>query len=321
LAGRRLLAAFAALAIGVAGSGAAFADSILFVGNSFTFGARSAVWKYRADTVSDLNGTGYGGVPALFKLFTKETGLDYAVSEETVGGMDLRFHLDNKRALIDRPWDHVVLQSFSTLDAAHPGDPASLIATTPALARLFHARNPAVDIWLMATWSRADQTYPAGGHWHGKPITQMADDIELAYEQAATAADARAFDQWFRGDKVASRRLAGVSGVVAVGKAWNRAIAKGLATANPYAGVGPNQIDLWAWDAYHASIYGYYLEALMVFGAVTGKDPRTLGEREEAAAELGISPAQATDLQSIAYDELASPGEPLSPGGRYVKPR
>ena len=52
------------------------AETILFVGNSFTYGAYSPVWKYRAGTVTDLNNEGVGGVPALFKLFTQEAGLD-----------------------------------------------------------------------------------------------------------------------------------------------------------------------------------------------------------------------------------------------------
>jgi hypothetical protein len=263
------------------------ADTILFVGNSFTFGARSPVWKYRADTVADLNGTGYGGVPALFKLFTKEAGLDYAVSEETVGGKDLKFHLDERRALIDRAFDHVVLQSYSTLDEAHPGDPTGLIAATPPLAALFHARNPRVDIRMMATWSRADLTYPETGHWHGKPIDAMEKDVKAGYDQAAAASSF-------------------IAGVIPVGGAWARAIRIGFATANPYTATPAGQVDLWAWDNYHASAYGYYIEALMVFGAVTGKDPRSLGEKEGAAAELGISPGQAAAMQQIAHDELAA---------------
>ncbi len=271
----------------MASAAPARADTILFVGNSFTFGARSPVWKYRADTVADLNGTGYGGVPALFKLFTKEAGLDYAVSEETVGGKDLKFHLDQRRALIDRAFDHVVLQSYSTLDEAHPGDPTGLIAATPPLAALFHARNPRVDIRMMATWSRADLTYPETGHWHGKPIDAMEKDIKAGYDQAAAASSF-------------------IAGVIPVGDAWDRAIRIGFATANPYIATPAGQVDLWAWDNYHASAYGYYIEALMVFGAVAGKDPRSLGEKDEAAAELGISPGQAAAMQQIAHDELAA---------------
>ncbi|HEY4069470.1 MAG TPA: hypothetical protein VGM74_21360, partial [Burkholderiaceae bacterium] len=48
-------------------AGHAFAGSILFIGNSFTYGQGSAVHYYRAGTVTDLNGQGNGGLPALFK--------------------------------------------------------------------------------------------------------------------------------------------------------------------------------------------------------------------------------------------------------------
>lgn len=46
--------------------------SILFIGNSFTFGSGSAVRFYRADTVTDLNEDGIGRVPALFKSFSDQ---------------------------------------------------------------------------------------------------------------------------------------------------------------------------------------------------------------------------------------------------------
>ena len=65
--------------------------------------------------------------------------------------------------------------------------------------------------------------------------------------------------------------------VVPVGLAWNRAIDTGLAGDNPYAGIPAGKINLWSWDSYHASAYGYYLEALLVFAKVTGRDPLSLG--------------------------------------------
>ena len=40
----------------------AVAGSILFIGNSFTYAAGSPVHFYRADTVTDLNSQGIGGV-------------------------------------------------------------------------------------------------------------------------------------------------------------------------------------------------------------------------------------------------------------------
>lgn len=291
--GIRLLGTVAvvAVAFGVR-CGPASATSILFVGNSFTYGAAAGgpnlVQPYGASTVTDLNGTGTGGIPALFKSFTAQAGLSYDVSLETVGGTGLDYHYGNKLDLIARPWDHVVLQSYSTLDVANPGDPAKLIQYSALLAEAFHEQNPAVDIALMATWSRADQTYLPTGRWYGQPIEAMARDVQAGY-QAADAASPL------------------IDGVIPVGAAWNRAIEAGIADPNPYDGITPGQVSLWAPDAYHGSVYGYYLEALTVFGTVTGLDPLSLGAGERVAADLGITPGQATALQQVARDRLATP--------------
>jgi hypothetical protein len=102
----------------------AAAGRILFIGNSFTYGQGSAVHFYRADSVTDLNGEGNGGVPALFKVFTTEAGLRYDVYMETHPGVGLDWHLQNKHDVISqRAWDTVVMHGFSLLDAARPGDP------------------------------------------------------------------------------------------------------------------------------------------------------------------------------------------------------
>ncbi len=58
----------------------------------------------------------------------------------------------------------------------------------------------------------------------------------------------------------------------------------------------------------------------MVFGRVTGRDPRSLGGGECSGMELGLSGAQVTKLQQIAFDELAAAGpitpNPKTAGGR-----
>jgi hypothetical protein len=275
-----------AIALGAAVAPTVRADTILFVGNSFTYGANSPVWRYRASSVADLNGEGVGGVPALFKLFTQEAGLDWQVSLVTHPGAGLDWHWANSLSKIDRPWDHVVLQSYSTLDATKPGDPGLLIDDTGRFAKALHARNPKVDIRLDATWSRPDLTYAAPSPWRDKPIFAMADQLSCAYGRAARASPY-------------------VSGVIEVGEAFNRAIRAGVAAPNPYEGIAFGRFDLWAYDHYHASAYGYYLEALMMFGAVTGRDPRSLG-RETASDELGLSPEQTATLQQIAHDQLAA---------------
>ena len=79
----------AAVILAMSGSTLAAGKSVLFIGNSFLFGSGSAVRFYRAETVTDLNNEGIGGVPALFKSFTQQAGLDYDVSLETRGGVGL----------------------------------------------------------------------------------------------------------------------------------------------------------------------------------------------------------------------------------------
>ena len=269
----------------LAGAPLAFADTILFVGNSFTYGELSPVKTYNPNTVTDLNKTGIGGVPALFKAFATQAGLDYDVSLETVPGVGLDYHFAEKRQLLDRKWDDVVLQSYSTLDRDHAGDPALLVKSAAAFSDMLHSRNPGVKIYLTATWSRADLTYPAHTPWYGKPITRMGKDIDAGY-------------------RLAAQKAPGIAAVIPVGLAWNRAIDSGLADANPYDGISAGKIDLWASDNYHASSYGYYLEALLVFGRVTGRDPLSVGVREHSIGELSLDPAIIRKLEQIAHDEL-----------------
>jgi hypothetical protein len=275
----------------------ASARSVLFVGNSFTFGAASPVKRYHTDRVTDLNGEGIGGVPALFATFAGEAGLDWTVSLETSPGKTLGFHLAEKRGVIDRVWDVVVLQGHSVLDPKLPGDGTGHLAAARGLSDLFRARNPQVEMLLMSTWSRADQVYRPAGHWHGQPIAKMAEDLLAVNLLALTPGG-------------------GIDAVLPVGTAWNRAMRDGVADDNPYDGIAFDQVSLWGWDQYHASAEGYYLEALVVFGMVTKLDPRVLDGKERAADDLGIKPDVAKRLREIAATELAFQGSRL----RAVRP-
>jgi hypothetical protein len=287
------LVASLVVALGISGTGAS-ALSILFIGNSFLFGSGSAVRFYRADTVTDLNSEGIGGVPALFKSFTQQAGLGYDVSLETRGGAGLDFHLANKEGVLGkRGWDKVVMHGYSTLDADKPRDPAKLVATSKQMADFLRSHNPKVELYLIATWSRADQTYPTKGAWAGQPIDAMARDVRAAYDKAAGPA--------------------GVKAVIPVGEAWMRAMQTGVADPNPYDGIDAGKVNLWTYDNYHASTHGYYLEALVIFGSVTGRDPRSLGQNECSAYELGISRAEAKALQQVAFDQLAAAGVSAAP--------
>ena len=268
--------------------------TILFVGNSFTYGEAAGgpdlVKPYKPNTVTDLNGTGIGGVPSLFKAFTLERGLNYAVSLETVPGVGLDYHYANKNALINQSWDQVVLQSYSTLDGAHPGNPASLIQYSGILANELYAKNPNVDIHLDATWTRADQTYLPTGHWYGQSVYAMETDVRNGYN-AAKAANPHIDD------------------VIQTGDAWARTWETGFADPNPYDGITSGEVDMWAPEGYHASVYGYFLEALMFFGDVTKLDPLSLGY-DQVAMDLGITSSQAFVLESLASAQLQGIPEP-----------
>jgi hypothetical protein len=286
----------------LAPSAFATAANILFIGNSFTFAAGTPIMNYRSTTVTDLNHNNTGGVPALFKYFTEEAGLDYQVSLETNPGVGIDWHLDHALDKIGQQrWDTVVLQSYSTLDANHPGDPATLVRSVKRMASYLNEKNPKVDVRLMSTWSRADQTYEPTGHWYGKTIDAMASDVRAGYDKAAAG-------------------TAIVKGVIPVGEAWGRAMRTGIADTNPYDGIDAGKVNLWGSDNYHASVYGYYLEALTIFGSVTGRDPRSLSEKECAAADLGIAPAQAVALQKIAFDQLSAAGAAMVSAPAPSKP-
>jgi len=277
--------------------------TLLFIGNSFTFGSGSAVRYWRANTVTDLNHEGIGGVPALFKSFADQVGLPYAVYLETRGGSAFDFHLQEKRAEItSQAWDVVVAHSYSTLDREHPNNPAALLATGRELSDVLHERSPSVDLYVTATWSRPDLTYPTGTPWHGKSIYQMGSDVDAAYDRLAA-------------------EVPGVKAVNPVGEAFNRAMRNGVADPDPYDGISADMVDLWTYDHYHASSYGYYLEALVVFGNVTGVDPLALGRGECSGLELGMSSAQVEALQQVAHDELIAAGRSLSSPEGWTPPQ
>src|SRR6201996_8461627 len=291
----------------LAAAGPAAASSILFIGNSFTYAQGSPVHYYRASTVTDLNGQGIGGMPALFKSFTVEAGLDYDVYLETQRGVGIDWHLANKSEVVgQRAWDSVVMHGYSTLDARKPGDPALLVDTVRRMSALLRARNPAGEMRLMSTWPRADQTYEPRGAWYGKPIEAMARDLRAGYDKAEAATP-------------------GLKPVIPVGDAWIRAIRTGVADANPYDGIDAGKVDLWTWDHYHASTFGYYLETLVVFGSITGLDPRSLGENECSGYELGLSRPQVAALEQVAFDQLVADGAtrlvPMKPAKAGVPDR
>ena len=284
---KQVSALLATFVLTVTAAGVTAPPSVLFIGNSFLFGSGSAVRFYRADTVTDLNHEGIGGVPALFKSFARQAGLDYDVSLETRGGSGLDFHLGNKLTEIGSgTWDTVVMHGFSLLDAEKPRDPAKLIATSKQMADFLRGKNPNVNIFLISTWPRADHVYPEKGAWHGQ--SNRSDDARRPCR--------------LRSGREERRHQDGDSGgrVVAAGHAGRDC------RREPYDGIEAGKLNLWTYDSYHASTHGYYLQALMIFGTLTGKDPRSLGDSECSAFELGMSRAEVKSLQQVAFDQLGA---------------
>ncbi len=272
--------------LGLGATAPAAGTSVLFVGNSFTFGAGSAVQFYRANTVSDLNNEGKGGVPASFKSFTTQAGLKFTTSPSKLGAAATRSCISRTSVTVlgTRPWDKVVMHGQSTLDFAKPGNTAKDVRTSRQMAEFFRGINPKVEMYLMATWSRADQTYPATGTWSGRPIEEMA-------------RRARRLRQ--------GRRRAGRHGGDPGGRSVDARDAIWPRRSDPYDGIEAGKLNLWTYDHYHASTYGYYLEALVVFGSLTGRD-------RDRSARTNVQPsnwAYPPGRQGAAADRLRSAWE------------
>jgi len=262
---------------------------VLFVGNSFLHGHAAPVLHYNAARVTDLNGTGYGGVPAVFKQLADDAGLQVEVSSELASGQTLRFHADHQLPLFaGERWDAVVLQEHSLLDPRHPGDGRALAAAVGRIGAAVHERHPATRIYLLETWARADQVYRTpGGRWAGQTLEAMQADLRAAYAAAA------------------SQPGACVTGVLPVGDATLRAVQDGVAARNPYDGK-LGKFSLWGPDHHHLSAWGSYLEALVIFGRLGGRDPATLGPGSRAGRDLGLSAAQIEAAQAVASRQLSA---------------
>jgi len=194
-------------------------------------------------------------------------------------------------------------------------------------------KNAAAKVYLLQTWARPDMVFPhlstvADANYptvpDGRPIVDTSNPAfpngfpdTLYYAQeglAGMTADLRAA---FAAKAAANP---GFAGVIPVGEAFQRAVDTGIAKADGFYTdegvysilVPQDKISLW-WDDYlHASKYGSYLSALVIFGKLSGINPATFGATEKAAADLGIGPGDAVRLQRVAWEQLAAEGMPLN---------
>ena len=183
----------------------------------------------------------------------------------------------------------------------------------------------ATRVYLEQTWARPDMveahkvTTPDLTSPTGAPIVDTSSDpngvaATLYYGQlAGMTTDMHAA---FYGLAASN---SGFAGVAPVGDAFQRAVDHGLVLGSgfyqadgTYLEPDDKTIDLWWLDRTHPSRYGSYLSALVLFGTLTGIDPWSLGASEQAAADLGISRADAVKLQQVASEQLYTAGVALT---------
>ena len=193
------------------------------------------------------------------------------------------------------------------------------LAQTPPLASYgYTSSNPAQPIFGSSTPAQqgGNKAYaPYIGD--PNPIAHMASDVHNAYSLAAATYNAA---------NPAKSHLT----VAPDGDAWVTAINLGLAEQDPFLVNEPaGQVDLWDSNpllacctvpiGYHPSVYGDYLNALTLFGSLTGLNPESLDAEfdptnplyaSSASDAFGITPQIAAELAVAAEDTLAA-GNPV----------
>jgi hypothetical protein len=213
-----------------------------------------------------------------------------------------------------------LINGIDAADAtAHVPYATITLAQTPPLASYgYLSSNPAQPIFGSSTQAQQAGN-PAYAPYIGDadPMGAMAGDLHNAY-----VTEAAAYMSAHPGKSTVN--------VAVDGDAWVTAMNWGVAQRNPFlTQESPILLDLWDGDpllacctvpvGYHPSVHGDYLNALMLFGQITGINPLWLFTEEEesqpghptAAASLGINPFEATALAVIAEETLIA-GKPVS---------
>jgi len=306
---------------------------ILFVGDSFTHGRYSPARNYNSANMTDENydvastssrveSTSepgpYGGIPGIFKMLTTEgtTPVSYDVHIFAISSTSLANLYGDGTAVIANPqWDDVVLQELSylpltsSLSGNSSSHPATFCNSVKTVEQGVHGVNSAANIYLYETWARADETHTYAtnnSQTFANALTTLFTGYHNVYYQAASASND-----------------SNIAGVAPAGDAWLAAMNAGyLNETDPYSYTYTGSISPFLWFLYvsgsspstsstapdylHPSIYGAYLNALVLYDEITGKSSAALGGSETAAAALGISSTLAAELQSIADSQVAS---------------
>jgi hypothetical protein len=315
---------------------------ILFVGDSFTHGRYLPVRTYnntpgtgglgstvasthvvdenfdtnvparREDTAGETGP--WGGIPGIFAELAGEAGLHYDVHIEAISATSLKENYAVASDVIDQPlWDAVVLQDASfepippSLSGTSISDPQTFCKVVQTAEEGIHAERRDANVYLYSTWAPADTAYQLA--------IKSGSSFDTEYLKALATLTAAYHDAYVS----AALRDGHIAAIAPVGDAWARAWVEGVANPDPYSGKAPGVALSFDYqpnsepltrdvptDAgyHHPSIYGAYLNGLVLFQTITGYDVRLFGPREKAAAALGISGDIAIQLERVAWETV-----------------
>jgi hypothetical protein len=306
----------------------------LFVGDSFTHGRYLPVRLYNSGGTQDATVRSplifdenfgaiglreenaeeygpYGGIPGIFAELAYETRLSYDVHIEAISKTSLHNNYAVASSFIDQTkWNAVVLQEISTrplpnsLSGDESSDPQSFCTSVQMIEAGVHAAAPNAGVYLYETWPRANLAQQLAG-------STAAPAFASAYQASLLSLGAANHNAYYS----AARHDGSIAGVAPAGDAWIRAWTEGVANPDPFT--GSSQVpSLWYGihqqnepaiedpDYLHPSVYGAYLDGLVLFQKITGHDVRLFGPKEVAASELGIPAPTAVQLQLIAWEAV-----------------
>lgn len=247
------------------------ADTILFVGNSFTQGAGDA-WV-----------VGMGGIPKLVEAIAASKNQTAITKIVASGGKDWAWHLANPvtdEALKSKSWNWVVLQDLST-KPTHLAKTNTFLADGEAFAARIAQTSPQAKIVLYETWAYDGKNPLFTGTSNKKGFAnpdEMIGEISRNYE--ALLADLRAKDP--------QREVA----LAPVGQAFARCVKE-----HP-------EISLYnAKDMKHPSQNGSYLAALVIYATVFHDDPKGA---VHTFKHFSIDNEIAQNLQTIAAEAVSA---------------
>jgi hypothetical protein len=249
-------------------------NKVLFIGNSYTFGAG-----------------GTQSVPTIFDALAVAAGQeDPFVEMCTTGGKDYKFHYKKSQASIaQQPWTHVILQNHSTRPT-HLGNIDEHIQYGTLLYDSIIESNADTQVMLYMTWARA-ATHPLiSGESTPKSFAscdEMLGELRTGYNALAASINTAHPD----------RKPVVVN---PVGLAWMHAGGNLPQSASGF-------IDLFDKDNHHGDDRGYYLSACVHYSMIYGASPEGLFAKTAVQAlGLKMSAIEAAKLETTAWKTVTS---------------